>query len=133
LLNGDQVLISNYGITLSGGTVVDGSTITVVVDMAKRINLPRRITTTEGMQVWASTSTQFDTRIEFVTGSLSFNQCRLVIPTLGNSYIEFYDQWTPLVDGEDAVEIVYPRNVATPESHERSGTYDGSTTILVEA
>lgn len=120
LLGGDQVTLSNYGIALSA-TPADNDTIVVVLSKVNRINLPKRILSITGMKVLVSSAYQFDTTLnlqEQVETSQTPDDCTLMIPVgSGNSYIKFYADWTPLVDGEDAVKIIYPRNAITPTVH----------------
>lgn len=128
LLAGDQVQISNYGISLDK-TPSDNDTITVVITTALQINLPRRMTGIEGMKVIASVETQFDTELTLQTVETVTTPyyCTLVTPQYGNSHIKFYSQYVPLVEGEDAIRVIYPRNAVETTSHSVSKT------ITVEA
>ena len=124
LLGGDQVLLSYYGISTNANPV-DGTTITVVLDYVKRINLPKKILNIDGMEVWVSDSIQFDKELVLEEDTPSkhtgADYCTLVTPQAGNSYIVFYKEWLPLVVGEDAIRVVYPRNAITAVTH---GTSD---------
>lgn len=114
LLSGDQVYISNYGITVGyTGEIPDGAKITVVVNKAFRINLGRTITDITGMKVYVSRQTMCDTEITLVaSGSPTAQQCVLSTEA-GGSYITFYQSELPLVSGEDSIRVVFPRNLAT--------------------
>ena len=115
LLSGDKVLISNYGITVGYvGDMVDGARITVTVAGGSRINLGRTITDITGMRVYVSRTTQFDTELNIVVSSSppsSPSQCTLNTLS-GGSYIQFYQTEYPLVSGEDAIRVQFPRNLA---------------------
>ena len=121
LLGGDQVMISNYGITISTSPT-NNDTIIVVLGKATRINLPKRILSADGMKVYVSSSYQFDTKLNLqdqTETSQTTNDCTLKTPIgAGNSYIKFYADWRPLVDGEDAIKVIYPRNEVTPTVHD---------------
>ena len=120
LLSGDQVTISNYGITLSADPA-DGSTVTITLSKYKRIDLPKRIVDITGMKVYVSESTQFDKQLTLTstgTPSSTYDCVRMNPPGTGNSYLVFYSDWLPLVDGEDAIRVVYPRNAVIPTSVE---------------
>lgn len=109
-LGGDRVTLSNYGIKLTG-TPANGNKITVVVTNARRINLGRLIGSTDGLKVYASVNTQFDTEItvQNVETHQTARYCTLI--TSGTqSYLKFYADYLPLVTGEDAVRVIYPRN-----------------------
>lgn len=124
LLGGDQVLISNYGITLTG-TPADGNKITVVLGKSNRINLTKHFTSISGMKVEVSDGSltnpsQFNKTLNLSLGepaTPTTNDCALIVPVSGNSYIKFYKAWTPLVEGEDSIRITYPRNAITPTTH----------------
>ena len=113
LLSGDQVYISNYGITLAyTGTIPDAATITVEMLKEQRINLGRTITDITGMKVYVSRNTQFDTELTIVaSGTPSASQCKLVTET-GGSYLLFAQSELPLVSGEDAIRVIFPRSLA---------------------
>lgn len=119
LLGGDQVQISNYGISINKSPS-DGHTITVVVTTTARINLPRRVIGITGMKVFASTDTAFDTELtlQATEAHTSAGYVTLVVPSgTANSYLKFYQAYTPLVDGEDAIKVIYPRNAVTSTTH----------------
>lgn len=113
LLSGDQVYISNYGITLANANAIpDNATITVEMLVTHRVNLGRVITDITGMQVWVSHTTQFDTELEIIAGGTpSATQCKLVTET-GGSYLVFNHSEYPLVSGEDAIRVIFPRSLA---------------------
>jgi len=119
LLAGDQVQISNYGISLNA-TPANGNTISVTVTTVTRINLPKRILSINGMKVFVSTDTAYDTELtlqatEAHTGA---GYVTLIVPSgVGNSYLKFYQPYLPLVDGEDAIKVIYPRNAVTSTTH----------------
>lgn len=119
LLSGDQVMISNYGINLTGSSPADGNKITVVLSPAYRINLPRVITSTTGMEVRVSATTQFDTPLQIITsGSVTSGKVLLKKDQDDNfSHLEFAQAYAPLVDGEDCIRVVYPRNAIATISH----------------
>ena len=119
LLNGDHVAIKNYGITL-GVTPTDGKTITVVVSVENRVNLPRRIAGITGMRVFGSVNTQFDTELtlEALQTHQTEGYCTLVTPATGNSHIKFYRSFVSLVEGEDSVRVVYPRNAVETTNYD---------------
>lgn len=127
LLGGDQVLLSYYGISINANPL-DNSTITIVLDYVKRINLPKRILNTNGMEVWVSETVQFDKQLtlESPASHTTKYYCTLVTPQAGNSYITFYHEWLPLVAGEDAIRVVYPRNAITAISHGTSNPIEVS-------
>ena len=115
LLSGDQVSISNYGISLSASPA-NNDTITVAVQSSMRINLPKRVLSITDMKVFASTDTAYDTELilQATKTYTSANYVTLIIPQdVGNSYLEFYQEYLPLVDGEDAIKVIYPRNAVT--------------------
>ena len=115
LLSGDQVSISNYGISL-GASPANNDTITVAVQSSMRINLPKRVLSITDMKVFASTDTAYDTELilQATKTYTSANYVTLIIPQdVGNSYLEFYQEYLPLVDGEDAIKVIYPRNAVT--------------------
>jgi hypothetical protein len=119
LLAGDQVQIGNYGISLNASPV-DGNTITVTVTTATRINLPKRVLSITGMKVFASTDTAYDTELtlQATETHTSGGYVTLVVPSgSGNSYLKFYQAYMPLVDGEDAIKVIYPRNAVTSTTH----------------
>ena len=113
LLSGDQVYISNYGITLAyTGTIPDAATITVEMLKEQRINLGRTITDITGMKVYVSRNTQFDTELTIIaSGTPSASQCKLVTET-GGSYLLFAQSELPLVSGEDTIRVIFPRSLA---------------------
>ena len=120
LLAGDQVYIADYGIALDyNGTIPDGSTITVTMASEYRINLSKRITSIVGMEVWVSDETQFDKQLTLQASEAqtTMGYCTLVTPPVGTSYIKFYSSWFPLVSGEDAIRVIFPRNAAGTNSH----------------
>ena len=121
ILGGDQVYISNYGINLQAPSVSDGKTITVTTSTAYRINLPKFIVSIDGMSVLVSEQTQFDTPLTMQFGTETVQTkyyCTVKTPSLGeNSYIQFYYPWLPIVDGEDAIRVVYPRNAVSWASY----------------
>ena len=122
LLDGDQVLLSTYGVSINANPL-DEDYIRVTVNYAQRVNLPRRILGIDGMEVYASTSTQFDTKLTLESSAThtSYNYCTLVTPSqTGNSHLVFYKDWLPLVDGEDCIRVVYPRNAITAQVHTSS-------------
>ena len=126
LLDGDQVLLSYYGISINANPL-DGDTITIVLNYVKRINLPKKILDKTGMKVYVSTTTQFDTQLVLEDNPPSHTSdgyCTLVTPQSGNSYIVFYKEWLPLVEGEDAIRVVYPRNAITAVSHGTSNAIE---------
>ena len=118
LYGGDKVQISDYGITIDK-TPQDGNTITVTVSTVTRINLPKMITSTEGMQVWAAEDYAFNKRLTLHSvepASPQMYDCTLI--TVGsNSYLKFYKEFLPLVDGEDAIKVIYPRNAVETTTH----------------
>lgn len=118
LLGGDQVMISNYGILLTG-TPADGDKITVVLTSAYRINLPRVILNASGMKVEVSVTTQFDTPLTIITsGSPSSSTVLLKKDNADNfSHLEFASVYLPIVDGEDSIRVTYPRNAITTTPH----------------
>ena len=126
LLSGDQVYISNYGITLAyTGTIADGATITVEMLIQHRINLGRTITDITGMKVFVSHNTQFDTELTIIaSGTPSASQCKLVTES-GGSYLTFSRSENPLVGGEDAIRVIFPRSLAA--STQRSDEVRGLT------
>ena len=120
LLAGDQVYIADYGIALDyNGAIPDGSTITVTMASEYRINLSKRITSIVGMEVWVSDETQFDKQLTLQASEAqtTMGYCTLVTPPVGTSYIKFYSSWFPLVSGEDAIRVIFPRNAAGTNSH----------------
>ena len=120
LLAGDQVYIADYGIALDyNGAIPDGSTITVTMASEYRINLSKRITSIVGMEVWVSDETQFDKQLTLQASEAqtTMGYCTLVTPSVGTSYIKFYSSWFPLVSGEDAIRVIFPRNAAGTNSH----------------
>lgn len=131
LLGGDQVMISNYGITLSSSPA-DGNTIIVVLDGSKhRINLPRVILSPDKMRVDVSSQTQFDTKLNIITtGTPSSAQVLLKKDNADNfSHLEFADEYLPLVEGEDCIRVTYPRNAISTTSHTVSS---GSITVTAD-
>ena len=121
LLDGDMVQISTYGISLGGATPANGNTVTVEVQKQYRINLPKRVLSTTGMQVLVSQSTQFDHPLTLRASAPSTPTEQDVVLAFpqgsGNSYLLFYAPYLPLVDGEDAIKIIYPRNAVTSVTH----------------
>lgn len=128
LLGGDQVNIANYGITLSSQPS-DQSTIIVVLSPTNRINLPKVILSADGMSVKVSSQTQFDTELDIITsGTPSSSEVLLKKDNSDNfSHLEFSQAWTPVVDGEDCIKVIYPRNSISTTTH----TF--TTTITVTA
>lgn len=118
LLAGDQVSISNYGISLNKSPA-DGDTITVIVTTVMRINLPKRILSIAGMKVFVSIDTEFDTELtlQSIETHTDTGHATLVVPQNGNSYLKFYASYSPLVEGEDAIKVIYPRNAVTSQTH----------------
>lgn len=129
LLDGDKVAIKNYGITLSG-TPADGNKIIIVVGYEYRVDLPRRIAGITGMRVIGSVNTQFDTELTLqdVQTHQSAEYCTLITPSSGNSHIKFYRSFMPLVEGEDSVRVIYPRNAVTTTNYDT-----GEITMTVSA
>lgn len=123
LLAGDQVQISNYGISLDKSPA-DGNTITATVVTNMRINLPKRVLSIDGMEVWVSNNTEFDTELtlQATEAHQTSGYVTLVTPQSGNSYLKFYAPYMPLVDGEDAIKVVYPRNAVSSTTHEITQT-----------
>lgn len=126
LLSGDQVYISNYGITLAyTGAITDGATITVEMLVQPRINLGRTITDITGMKVYVSHTTQFDTPLTIIaSGTPSASQCKIATES-GGSYLTFSRFENPLVSGEDAIRVIFPRSLAA--STQRSDEVRGLT------
>lgn len=118
LLGGDQVNITNYGIALNASPS-NGDTIKVTLTKTSRINLPKVITSTTGMEVWVSVQTQFDTQLQIITtGTVTSGKVLLKKDNNDNfSHFEFADAYLPLVDGEDCIEVIYPRNAITTTPH----------------
>lgn len=134
LYGGDQVVIADYGISLTG-TPVDGSTITVVVGGERRINLGKIVPSIDGMEVWVSDEQtnpvgQYNKQLTLqATATVTTKYyCTLVTPLAGNSYLVFYEDWNPLVDGEDAIKVIYPRNSVSTAEH----TLDATITVTAE-
>lgn len=115
LLSGDQVYISNYGITLNTTAAIpNNATITVEMLRVFRIDLGRTITSITGMKVYVSHSTQFDTELTIEASSSppsSASKCTITTGA-GGSYLQFYQSELPLVAGEDAIRVIFPRNLA---------------------
>lgn len=113
LLSGDQVYISNYGITLANvNAIPDAATITVEMLKEHRINLGRTVTDITGMKVFVSRNTQFDTELTIIAGGTpTSSQCKLSTDT-GGSYLTFAQSELPLVSGEDCIKVIFPRSLA---------------------
>lgn len=118
LLSGDQVYISNYGITLNNANAIpDNATITVEMLLEHRINLGRVVTDITGMKVFVSRSTQFDTELTIIaSGTPSASQCKINTEA-GGSYLIFAQSELPLVSGEDCIRVIFPRSLAASTSH----------------
>ena len=118
LLSGDQVYISNYGITLLNvNAIPDAATITVEMLKEHRINLGRVVTDITGMKVFVSHTTQFDTELTIIaSGTPSASQCKLSTEA-GGSYLTFAQSELPLVSGEDCIRVIFPRSLAASTSH----------------
>lgn len=118
LLSGDQVYISNYGISVGYvGTIPDGAVITVVLQGQYRVNLGRTITDITGMKVFVSRTMQYDKELTLQAAETVQlpTHCTLVTET-GGSYIKFYQSELPLVSGEDCIRVIFPRNLSTTTS-----------------
>lgn len=114
LLSGDQVYITNYGISVGyDGDIPDKTVITVVLQQQARINLGRTITDITGMRVFVSRLTQFDTPLILQASETTTvpTHCTLVTEA-GGSYIKFYQSELPLVSGEDCIRVIFPRNLS---------------------
>ena len=113
-VNSTGVSFPPTGVTLYG-TQKENDEVFIVYDHA--VMLPNNVPDTTGVKVWASTSRQFDTPLEVVSGTPSSGQAQ-VVPngTLNLSddkkraWIKFNatDNWSEIVSGEDFIKVEFP-------------------------
>lgn len=104
---------SNEGVNLFGNYIAETFQNNVYSDGVYKIQLPISFNTADGISVYVSVSSQFDTPIQVITsGTPTSSQAKLYHDTL-----TFGAEYSSIIDGEDSIKIIYPRKSATKTTH----------------
>lgn len=84
---------------------------------AHKCVLTHTLPSTDGVRVFVSVGSQFDTELYVTDVEPMEGECQLVTEADG-SYIKFARHYTGVVTGEDGIRVVYPRNNVTYTPHD---------------
>lgn len=109
--NSTGTAFSSLNITILGTQVDDDEIIIVYLN---GVLLPNNVSSTSGVSVYASTTTQFDTPLEVINaGAVATGEAKLYTDDTKHrekkqAWIEFYDTFTWGVDEEDFIKVNFP-------------------------